>query len=210
MKRLALLIVIVTLPIIAYYQYQKYRRFNPPTEYSYVANDSIDVHYHNPVVLQNYYKNIYEIGAFARRMWHNEHIDVRFPNQNNTEAESAAHYYQQLLQTTAYLEDQLIHSQRLKDEGFTNQDIKIMEAEGLSPLSFYILKHQSLIGLERGEENALVWQLQQLLRKRGHDIPLDGIFNKITEQALKDFQQSQNLYPSGQVDEYSLRKLLDQ
>ncbi|WKN44761.1 peptidoglycan-binding domain-containing protein [Tunicatimonas pelagia] len=210
MKRLAILIVIITLPVITYYQYQKYRRFHPPVEYSYTTNDSIDVYYYDPAVLQHYYKNVYEIGAFARQMWYNKQIDVRFPDENDTEAMPAARYYQQLLQTTAYLEGRLIRSQQLKQAGFTNQNIKVMEAEGLSPLSFYLTKHQSLIGLARGEKNASVWQLQKLLRKHDHDIPLDGIFNKITEQALQDFQQSQDLYPSGQVDEYSLRKLLDQ
>ncbi|MEM6843405.1 MAG: peptidoglycan-binding domain-containing protein [Bacteroidota bacterium] len=208
MKRLALLILIVTLPVIAYFQYQKYRRFHPPANYDHPANDSIDVHYHDPQVLQSYYKNTYEIGSFARQMWYNQQIDVRFPDQENPQATKALRYYQQLLQTTAYLEDRLVHSRQLKGEGFTNQEIKTMEAEGLSPQSFRLLHRQSLVGLKLGDENAEVWELQQLLRQRGHDIPLDGIFNKITEQALKDFQQTQNLYPSGQVDENSLRKLI--
>ncbi len=208
MKRLALLVIIITLPIITYYQYQKFRRFNPPSAYDYVASDSIDVYYHSPEALQHYYENVFEIGAFARRLWHNEGIDVRYPDQSNSEAMQASQYYQQLLKTTAYLEDRLIHSQQLKQVGFGNSEIKTMEDNDWSPEQFQLMRQQRLLDLKRGDEGAAVWRLQALLLDHGHDIPVDGIFNNITEQALKDFQQNEGLYPSGQVDESSLRKLL--
>jgi hypothetical protein len=208
MKRLALLVIIITLPLIAYYQYQKFRRFNPPSAYDYVASDSIDINYHSPETLQHYYENVFEIGAFARRLWHNQGIDVRYPDQNNSEAVQASQYYQQLLKTTAYLEDRLIQSQQLKQDGFTNADISTMEENEWSPQQFQLMRQQLLLGLKQGDEGGAVWRLQELLRDHGHDIPVDGIFNRITEQALKDFQQTERLYPSGQVDESSLRKLL--
>ncbi|MEQ9440382.1 MAG: peptidoglycan-binding domain-containing protein [Cyclobacteriaceae bacterium] len=209
MKRLALLVIIITLPVIAYYQYRKFRRFHPPSAYDYVVRDSIDVHYHDPEALQHYYKNVYEIGAFARQVWHNRDIDVRYPDQDDIEAIQAADYYQQLLQTTAYLEGILVRSRELKEAGYTNQDIKVMETEGLSPQMFRLLHQQQLLGLSRGDKGAGVWELQALLRKQGHDIPHDGIFNKITEDALKEFQESTESYPTGQVDENSLRNLLN-
>jgi len=209
MKRLALLVIIITLPLIAYYQYQKFRRFNPPSTYDYVANDSIDVYYHSPETLQHYYENVFEIGAFARRVWHNQGIDVRYPDQDNLEAMQASQYYQQLLKTTTYLEDRLIRSQQLKQVGFDNSEIKTMEDNAWSPEQFRLMRQQLLLDLKRGDEGAAVWKLQSLLRNHGHDIPVDGIFNNITEQALKDFQQDGGLYPSGQVDENSLRKLLE-
>jgi len=208
MKRLALLVIIITLPLIAYYQYQKFRRFNPPSAYDYVASDSIDVYYHSPEALQLYYENVFEVGAFARRLWHNQGIDVRYPDQDNLEAMQASQYYQQLLKTTSYLEDRLLRSQQLKQVGFTNGEIKTMEENEWSPQQFQLMHQQFLLDLERGDEGAAVWRLQGLLRDRGHDIPVDGIFNNITEQALRDFQQGEGLYPSGQVDESSLRELL--
>lgn len=209
MKRLALLVIIITLPIIAYYQYRKFRRFHPPSAYDYVIQDSIDIYYHNPEMLQHYYKNVYEIGAFARQAWHNQEIDVRYPDQGDPEAVRASTYYQQLWQTTAYLEDRLVRSRELKEAGYANGDIKIMETEGLSPGMFQMLRQKQIVGLSRNDKGAGVWELQNLLRQQGHDIPLDGIFNKITENALQEFQKAEGLYPSGQVDESSLRSLID-
>ena len=209
MKRLALLVIIITLPIIAYYQYRKFRRFHPPSTYDYVVKDSIDVHYHDPEVLQHYYKNVYEIGAFARQVWHNQEVDVRYPDQDNPEAVRAASYYQQLWETTTYLEGRLVRSRELKDAGYANNDIKIMEAEGMSPRLFQVFRKKQLLGLSRGDEGPGVWELQALLRQQGQDIPLDGIFSKITEDALKEFQRAEGHYPSGQVDENSLRSLVE-
>ncbi len=208
MKRLALLILSITLPILTYFQYQKYRRFNPPVNYEYPLSDSIDTNYHDPVTLQQYYQNVYEIGSFARSQWHHQGTDVRFPEDDDPEAKQASQYYQQLLSTTAQLEDQLIASQRLKDAGFDNQAIARIEQEGWSPQNYRLAQQQSLIGLKKGSKGSDVWNLQKLLVNKGYDIPVDGIFNEVTENAVKDLQQQNGNYPSGIVDEGLLRAMM--
>lgn len=208
MKRLALLILIVTLPILTYFQYQKYRRFHPPVSYDYAPSDSIDVNYHDPVVLQQYYQNVYEIGDFARRQWRNQGTDVRYPDSDNPEEKKASQYYQQLLSTTAQLEDKLIASQVLKEQGFDNQAIVWIEREGWSPQNYQIAQRQSLQGLKRGDKGSEVWALQKLLVNKGYEIPVDGIFSEVTEKAVKDLQRTTGNYPSGAVDEVSLRAMM--
>ena len=208
MKRLALLILIITLPILTYFQYQKYRRFHPPVNYDYSPSDSIDAHYHDPVVLQQYYHNVYEIGDFARRQWRNQRTDVRFPDDDNPEERKASQYYRQLLGTTALLEDRLIASQKLKDQGFDNQAIARLEQEGWSPQNYQLAQHQSIEGLKAGDQGSSVWALQKLLVNKGYEIPVDGIFSRATEEAVKDLQQTTGHYPSGTVDELLLRAMM--
>ena len=207
MKRLALLILSITLPILTYFQYQKYRRFNPPVSYDYSRSDSIDTNYHNPVVLQQYYQNVYEIGTFARSQWHNQGTDVRFPNNDDPEAKEASQYYQQLLSTTALLEDRLITSQRLKEEGFSNQAIVRIEQEGWAPQNYRLAQQSGMVGLHKGNKGSEVWDLQKLLVNKGYDIPIDGIFSEVTEGAVKDIQQNTGNYPSGIVNEALLRTM---
>ena len=208
MKRLALLILIITLPILTYFQYQKYRRFHPPVNYDYSPSDSIDTNYHNPVVLQQYYQNVYEIGDFARSQWRNQATDVRYPDDGNPEEKKASQYYRQLLSTTALLEDKLIASRTLKDQGFDNQAIARLEQEGWSPQNYQLAQYQSIEGLKTGDKGSGVWALQKLLVNKGYEIPVDGIFSQATEEAVKDLQQATGNYPSGTVDQLLLQAMM--
>ena len=208
MKRLALLILIVTLPILTYFQYQKYRRFHPPVDYDYTPSDSIDSNYHDPVVLQQYYQNVYEIGRFARSQWRSQRVDVRYPQEGDPEEKAASQYYQQLLSATALLEDRLVASQRLKERGFDNQAIVHIEQEGWSPQNYWLAQQAPLKGLQKGDKGSGVWALQKLLVNRGYEIPVDGIFSVATEEAVKDLQQTTGNYPSGEVDDLLLQAMM--
>ncbi|MDF9794821.1 hypothetical protein OKW21_000084 [Catalinimonas alkaloidigena] len=208
MKRLAFLVIIIALPILVYFQYSNYERFHPPSTYDYVINDSIDVHYHDQSVLQQYYKNAFEIGTFARSSWRTYEIDVQFPDQEDEQSRQAVEYYQQLLTTTAHLEDVLIYSKGLKDKGFDNQQIAEIEKQGISPRGFLLQQSGLLQGLERGDKGEAVWELQRILQQKGYDLPVDGVFDVVTEDALKKYQQAEELYPSGKVDASSHHELI--
>lgn len=208
MKKLALLIIIIALPLILFFQYKKYRRFHPPSEYDYPISDSIDVHYHDPEVLLHYYENAYKIGSFSRELWASKGVDIRYPDTSETETQSALRYYQQLLQTTTHLEGKLKYSRALKNQGFDNNEIKIIEERGISPQNFRLLHKMNLMGLKIGVKGSTVWELQKLLTALGYEIPVDGIFSIETDQALKDFQRKNELYPSGITDEATLRALI--
>ncbi len=50
------------------------------------------------------------------------------------------------------------------------------------------------------DEKAAVSAIQNLLRKVGYDIKVDGIFGSQTQRAVRDFQESYGLAPNGRVD----------
>jgi peptidoglycan hydrolase-like protein with peptidoglycan-binding domain len=65
-----------------------------------------------------------------------------------------------------------------------------------------------------GDENLLVGVIQYLLRELltlyGKDmdlLPLNGVFDHLTEQAVKDFQTVQRLPPDGRVDRVTWNRL---
>jgi len=53
--------------------------------------------------------------------------------------------------------------------------------------------------LQLGNEGPEVLALQYLLRHHGQDIPADGLFGPVTEQAVRDFQSQNGLGVDGQV-----------
>ena len=60
-----------------------------------------------------------------------------------------------------------------------------------------------------GEKSAFVYELQKLLTKKGFDIPVDGVYQNITSDALKSFEEKNNLFPDGKVDLMTLKALLN-
>ncbi|MEJ6792525.1 MAG: peptidoglycan-binding domain-containing protein [Lacinutrix sp.] len=54
-----------------------------------------------------------------------------------------------------------------------------------------------------------MFELQKLLVKKGYSIPVDGVYESITSEALKSFEKKNNLYPDGKIDIMTLKALLD-
>ncbi len=61
--------------------------------------------------------------------------------------------------------------------------------------------------LKKGSKSNDVYTLQQLLCVNGYPITADGQFGPATERALKQFQESKNLSPSGTTDAVTWEKL---
>ena len=66
----------------------------------------------------------------------------------------------------------------------------------------------------RGDENIYVAVIQLLIRdiitlygKDAAELPIDGIFGEITEQAIRDFQRIQRLPEDGRVDRITWNRL---
>ncbi|UZR95445.1 peptidoglycan-binding domain-containing protein [Chondrinema litorale] len=208
MKKLAYLIIILALPILVFFQYQSYTRFNPPFNLSFSPTDSLDMAYHNPLVVEEYHNLLYQIPAFARSKWANEGIDVRFPDEGDEDSIEAATYYDNMLTSLKLLESKLKSAYLLKQQGFDNAAINEMELKGISPQTYKMQSATYMIGSKKGEKNSAVWELQKHLLKKGYDIPKDGIFDIETENALKDLQSKNDLYPSGIVEESVLPFLI--
>lgn len=207
MKKLLLLIVVIALVAVVFFQYKAYKRFNPPSDYNYVLSDSIDVNYYDQVVVQQYYDNAYELGQFARSTWANRGIDVLFPS-DDIESIEASKYYTSKTSLTKRLEDKLKYSASLKDMGYDNRAIEYIMKNGISPEHHYYITNQNFIGLKLGDKNHEVWEVQKALIAFGYEIPNDGVFGLETESALQLFQEKNDLYPSGIVDEKTIKKII--
>jgi peptidoglycan hydrolase-like protein with peptidoglycan-binding domain len=209
MKRLIVILAILGIIAYATVHYLEDRRFNPPSKYyDFPVSEQIDTEFYNPNVIKEYYGTILEIGNFARSSWNYDGVDVLSPDYGKTEDKLKAKYYAALRQTAMMLEDKLEESKRLKDLGYNNEQIKMLMEQGLTEEDLLLREKSYLLGLARGANGATVWELQKLLNIEGDSIPEDGIFNLITTNRLKEFQNNNNLFPSGEVDLNTLKALL--
>lgn len=208
MKRL--LVIVILIGIITYItvQYLKDRRFNPPSAYDYELSENIDTDFYDPEVLKNYYKTALEVGSYARSLWRNDQIDVRFIDNENFESTRATQVYNEMIATAKMLQAKLELSAQLKSQGYSNDEVQMYFEQNLTPEDLKIRDNYYLFGLKIGSKGASVWELQKLLNVNSDSIPQDGIFNLITTNRLKDFQKNNGLFPSGEVDEKTLKALI--
>lgn len=208
MKRLLAILIVIAILVYAYFNYIEDRRFNPPSDYDYTVSEQIDTDFYDKAVLSEYYRLALEIGNFARSSWTHDGVDVKSPDFLNDKANLKSRHYNQMIVTADLIRDKLIDSKKLKDEGFDNEDIKLLMERNLTKQDLKLRENAYLLGLVRGSSGAAVWELQKMLNTQGDSIPEDGIFNLITTNRLKEFQTQSDLYPSGEVDEKTLKALL--
>lgn len=201
MKKILYIILIITLPLIAFFQYKKYTRFNPKTSYEYVISDAIDANYYDQQLVSEYFSKAIEIGSFARSKWSSESIDVRFPDQGSTVEINAAKYYNQLLARTKELESRLVSSKNLKDQNFSNGEIQLIEVGFPLDLIKSKINRGSMVDLAIGSNSRYVWKLQERLVSKGYPHTLDGLFGTATQSALINYQNDQGIFPSGSMND---------
>lgn len=208
MKRL--LSIVIVIGIIAYVTVQliKDRRFNTLSAYDHPINENIDKQYHDKAVLTEYYKTVLEIGTFARSVWRTKQHDVRQPATGDEQENLDKIYYESLKLKALQLEEELTLSKKLKDQGYSQDQVKTMIDLGMTPEEIELRDKYYLVGLRLGSNGESVWELQKMLNARGDSIPEDGIFNLITINRLKEFQSNNGLFPSGEVTENTLKALL--
>ena len=218
MKKLLLILIIIILLIFGYNQYQNYVRFNGP-ETTYIENKEIDTNYHNKDFLFNYYNAITKLNSFVKLQWSSNKIDLINPKKENTKTKYALEKYSKKLATVKYYEKTLIQSKELKSKGFNNLDIKNFENKGVSLSNFKnsanIDKHYNILRnniskevFKLNQKNPFVFEIQKLLSKQGFTIKIDGIYKTETLEALKSFEQKNNLLPDGKIDAITLEHLL--
>lgn len=206
MKKLALIIITISLLVIAFFQYKKYGWLLSVKEYEYSIPSEIDTNYYDEIFLQQYYENAFKLGSFVRTEWKNNSINVLSPDEDKQSIESA-NYFNKLTAITKRIEDKLIYSSELKAKGYTNKSIKEIAENGLSLDEYKAIDHSALT-IEYGDINHEVWELQKSLIKRGYEIPKDGHFGTETQNALRDFQLKHDLFPSGLIDIKTLERIL--
>jgi putative chitinase len=65
-----------------------------------------------------------------------------------------------------------------------------------------------IVVAKRGDNSSYVADLQQMLVRKGWVIATDGAFGPRTEQAVREFQQKNDLKVTGQIDTDTLNKLM--
>jgi hypothetical protein len=210
MKQLFYLICIIGLPLIVFFQYDKYRRHHPESVYAYPVSEEIDTDYHNPDKVLRYYQLTEEIGAYGRYCWKEEQVDVLRSDTSDPEAGPMTRRYQELIASARFLENKLEQSARWKQAGYNNEQIAQMEL-GLGFQSEEeqamdkVLNNQVLARLN--DQGSLVYEVQKKLEERGMDLRVDGIFRFETQQKVRAFQEAENLFPSGAIDLATMRRL---
>lgn len=197
MKRILILLVVISLIVIAIFQYLDYRKFNEDGSYDYVVSEKVDANYYDKSMLSDYYSTAYQIGSLAREVWFNHKIDVKAVDKGDVNSINASLAYEQLRIKAKSLESKLTESKRLKDLGFDNEAIRLIEEKGISEKNYHAYKILGDNILKKGDKSEAVWELQRLLVAAGFEIPIDCMFSDQTETALKEFQKSKNIFPSG-------------
>lgn len=208
MKKVFQVIIIIGLPTLLFFQYKSYIRFHPPIDYDYKIPEGVDPNYYNNDLVVEYYKNANEIGSFARKMWFNESIDVRFPDVENEASVNASAYYNALLSEIKLQEALLMNSTKLKQQRLSNDQIKTIEKTGLSPESIDFQENKNLyVGLNEGTRGSIVWEVQKKLIEKGFSLKKDGVYSLETRTQITAFQNANDLYPSGRIDSMTFDKL---
>ncbi|ULC59633.1 peptidoglycan-binding protein [Flaviramulus sp. BrNp1-15] len=218
MKKILITILVVIILIFAYSQYKDYQRFHP-NNIDYKINETVDLDYYNQSVVYNYYDAVEALNGFVSMQWSANEIDVKSPEDDDRETQIAVNEYGKKLAKVKYYEAKLEQSKALKNKGFSNEDIKNYEAEGLTLQAYNdklkaekfrerLFSNLPEANLRNGQKSAFVYEIQKLLVNKGYKIELDGIFKNATINAIMDFEAKNNLFVDGQLDEMTLEALL--
>ncbi len=219
MKKILIFILTVVILIFAYNEYKDYKRFHPKNV-NYLVNENIDLNYHDQSVVYDYNEAISALNGFVITQWSANEIDVRHPEDDDAQTQYAVSEYSKKLAKVKFYEAKLTQSKTLKSKGLNNVDIKNIESKGFSAdkasnsialekFKEMMLKSIPKTNLIYQEKSAFVYEMQKLLVKKGFDIPVDGIYKSITSEALRNFEEKNQLFPDGKIDLLTLYKLLE-
>jgi hypothetical protein len=219
MKKILLFILAVIVLIFAYSEYKEYQRFHPKNANIEISK-TIDLEYHNQESVSNYYNALEVANNFMQMQWSTNQIDVRSPVKDNEETAFAVSEYGKKVANVNYYKTILERSKTLKTKGLTNEDIKFFESKGVSITDYnkaesklkqkqLLLKMMPEKDLRSNQNSPFIYEIQKLLIKKGYKIPLDGVYKNITSDALKSFEEKNNLYPDGKIDVITLEALMD-
>lgn len=216
MKRLFYIVIIITLPIILFFQVWNYWKFNPPTDYSYAISQEIDPTYHDPELVKRYYVTAKEVGNYARYIWKEHRVDVTFADMTDPKEKEFGQIYNSMIASAQFLEGKLKQSKVWKDAGKSNEEIKLAESgvKKATPVRQVASSQPQLntninpIIAQIGDNNATVREIQLSLVDKKYSLEIDGIFREETKQAVMAFQKKKKLPETGIVDIDTFLKLM--
>ena len=92
--------------------------------YFYKTSQNIDIEYYNQDVVYNYFEAVQSLNGFAAMQWSTNEIDVKSPENDDEATQYIVEEYHKKLAKVKYYEAKLEASKQLKNEGFTNAQIK--------------------------------------------------------------------------------------
>lgn len=217
MKNILIFLLAFIALILLYGQYSNYRRFKLEN-YEYKAAKGIDKAYHDKSVLFDYYEAVEDLNTYVKAQWSANGLDVRVPADDDEENKAAAKAYSKKLAEVKYYEDQLLLSAKLKKSGMSNADVRSFQEDGVTLADKMKADRRDKITamfgdvsntVKLGDESALVFEVQKLLKLKGKEVIADGVFKDMTANAIRSFETENNLYPDGQLDVFTLEKLLE-
>ena len=214
MKQIIILLLIIIASIIGYGKYSDYKRYNAP-EVNYRTEAQIDVAYHDQVLLLNYNEAIEDLNSYVMLQWTANEIDVRTPEDDNLESKNAVEKYAKKLAKVRYYEAILENSLQLKEKGLSNTQIKFIEEKGIDIETYQRkLKYEKIksllttnVKLYNGSKNAIIYEVQKELNNKGYQLTIDGVYRIETLNAIKKFEESNNLLADGLLDELTVEMI---
>ena len=214
MKQLIILLLLIIAFFIGYGKYQQYKRYNSPSV-DYKTEKKLDLEYHNQELVINYHKAIEDLNSFVMMQWTVNGIDVRTPEDDDEETKLAVNKYTKKLATIKYFESKLEKSAALKSEGLSNKEIKFLEEKGTDLKAYLhqqeVNKIKSMFDADSkmvyGQKSALIYEVQKKLLASGIELKVDGLYKIETLNAIKTFEEKNNLYPDGLLDILTLDAL---
>jgi hypothetical protein len=211
MKKLIIYLLFMLILIIGYGKYSQYKRYNSP-EINYTTDKKLDLEYHNKDLLLNYYVAVSGLDGYAMLQWSANDIDIKTPEDDDIKTKMALDTYSKKLARVHYYEAILDNSSKLKEKGLSNKEIKFLEENGMDIETYakkaHFKKIKSLydpnVNLYRGEKNAIIFEVQKKLNNLGYTIKIDGVYRIETLNAIKSFEEKNNLLVDGFIDALTL------
>ncbi|WP_339884206.1 peptidoglycan-binding domain-containing protein [Polaribacter vadi] len=216
MKKIIIFLLVIIVLLIGYGKYSQYKRYSSP-EINYKTDKNIDISYHNQEILMNYYEAVEALDSYVMLQWSANEIDVRTPEDDDIETKVAVENYAKKLAKVHYYEAILENSTNLKEKGLDNKEIKFLETEGVDlktykrKLKYDKIKNlfNSNVKLYNGEKNAIIYEVQKELNRKGDTITVDGVYRIETFNAIKAFEEKNNLLADGYLDDLTLEIMFE-
>ncbi|AOW16597.1 hypothetical protein LPB03_03540 [Polaribacter vadi] len=216
MKKIIIFLLVIIALLIGYGKYSQYKRYSSP-EINYKTDKNIDISYHNQEILMNYYEAVEALDSYVMLQWSANEIDVRTPEDDDIETKVAVENYAKKLAKVHFYEAILENSTNLKEKGLDNKEIKFLETEGVDlktykrKLKYDKIKNlfNSNVKLYNGEKNAIIYEVQKELNRKGDTITVDGVYRIETFNAIKAFEEKNNLLADGYLDDLTLEIMFE-
>jgi hypothetical protein len=217
MKEICIFLLVIIAIVVGYGQYNQYQRFSLEN-YEYKGVKGVDLAYHDKTFILDYFEAVEDLNNCVITEWSANSIDVRTPESDDAETQTAAKNYSKKLAKVKFYESQLRKSSELKAKGMTNDDVRSFELDGVTMEDKLRDEHKAkLMGMfsnssyppTLGDNSAFVYEIQKLLKTKGYDVPVDGVFKDLTTAAIIDFEAKHTLFPDGKLDVFTLEALLD-